>query len=148
MNIFDRLKTTSKPVVIAASVIVAMIAAAPTVALAQDASTIPSTRQVLVGGTLFLTVRAAWGGLTAEQRAAQVQERINHALSIGPIHASDITIAKVDGDWIVLLQGKRLYTADYDTAKVDGTAPQALAEQWAAFLKATLPGLTAPTAGK
>ena len=146
MNIIDRLTATKKSVVMAACVVIATIAAVPTLSFAQS-STVLSSRQVLVGGTLFLTVRTAWGGLTPEQRAAQVQERINHALSIGPVHASDITVAKVDGDWIVLLQGKRLYTADYDTAKLDQTPPAELAEKWASFLKATLPGMTAPTNG-
>jgi hypothetical protein len=146
MKIIERLTATTKTAAIAAGVVFAMIAAVPSPSLAQTTAA-PSTRQVLVGGTLFLTVRTSWGGLTPEQRAAHVQERINHALSIGPVHASDISVAKVDGDWIVLLQGKRLFTADYDAAKLDQTSPALLAQQWAAFLRATLPGMTAPTGG-
>jgi hypothetical protein len=147
MNIFDRLLATAKIVVMAASVCAATIAVVASPASAQGTGTAPSARQVIVGGILFLTVRDSWGGLTPEQRALEVQERINHALSIGPIHPSDISVAKVDGDWIVQLRGKRLFTADYDTAKLDQVAPQALAEKWSDFLKETLPGLTAPTNG-
>jgi preprotein translocase subunit SecG len=146
MKIIERLTATLYTVAVVTCVVFAMIAAVPTASFAQ-ASSIPSTRQVIVGGTLFLTVRTSWGGLTPEQRAAQVQERINHALSIGPIHASDIGVAKVDGDWIVLLQGKRLFTADYAAAKMDQVRPELLAQQWASFLKTTLPGLTKPTSG-
>ena len=104
-----------------------------------------SARQVIVGGTLFLTVRSAWGGLSPEQRAQEVQERINHALSIGPVHASDITVGELDGDWVVYLQGQRLYTADGVTAKLDMTTGKKLALQWASELKQILPTLTAPT---
>jgi hypothetical protein len=145
MNSFFRLPADVKSLAVTAFVVVAMIAAMASQVAAQSADAVTGTRQVVVGGTLFLTVRAAWGGLTPEQRAAAVQDRINAALSEGPLHPSDISVAKVDGDWIVLLKGKRLYTADYDTAKLDNTAPQDLANSWADFLKKTLPELTAPT---
>ena len=145
MNRSFRLNTKVKILSLAALLAVTGLVTAPSSSFAQGFGSVPSARQVIVGGVLFLTVRDAWGGLTPEQRATQVQERINEALSQGPIHVHDITVAKVDGDWIVELKGKRLYTADYDTAKLDDTAPQALANQWAAFLQSTLPGLTAPT---
>jgi len=165
MKIFERLSTTFTCLAIAAGLVATTTVVAIAPAFAQGATTttattppvanassaastappIPSTQQVLVGGILFLTVRGAWGGLSAEQRASEVQDRINKALASGPIYPSDITVAKVDGDWIVLLQGQRLFTADYDTSRIDETPPHDLAVKWANFLKATLPGLTAPT---
>jgi hypothetical protein len=106
---------------------------------------LPSAKQVFVGGTFFLTLRAPSGGLTPEQRAAVVQERINHALSMGPVYPEDITVGMLDGDYVVLLKGKRLYTADALTAKAESTTERALAQKWAAYLQQTLPQLTAPT---
>jgi hypothetical protein len=144
MKIFERLRSTIT-LGMAALVIAVTVAASVAPVLAQAPADIPSSRQVLVGGILFLTIRSSWGGLTPEQRATEVQLRINEALSIGPVQPTDITVAKVDGDWIVSLRGKRLYTADYDTAKLDQTPPQQLANQWAVFLQKTLPTLTYPT---
>jgi hypothetical protein len=119
--------------------------ASPVAAQGTVTNNVTGTRQVVVGGTLFLTLRAAWGGLSPEQRASEIQDRINEALSMGPIHPSDITVGKLDGDYVVLLKGRRLFTADYDTAKMENVAPQVLANEWAKSLQTTLPSLTAPT---
>jgi hypothetical protein len=110
-----------------------------------QAPSLPSSAQVYVGGTFFITLRTTWAGLTPEQRADVVQERINEALSMGPIHPDDISVGQMQGDWVVLLKGRRFFTADIATAKAESTSPQQLAEQWAQHLRHQLPALTYPT---
>jgi hypothetical protein len=146
MNQIVKLAFLMRSTLIAAVAVAGLYASSVPQVYAQSAEPL-SARQVFVGGTLFLTVRSSWGGRTPEQRADEVQQRINAALSIGPIRPSDITVGLLDGDWVVYLRHRRLYTADAITAKQDDIAPQLLAEQWAAKLRHQLATLTAPTNG-
>ncbi len=73
--------------------------------------------QVVVGGTLIHTIRTSWAGHSPQQRADEVQQRLIVALTQGPIHPQDITVAKVQDDWCVLFRGRRLITADALAAK-------------------------------
>ncbi len=113
----------------------------------------PATAQTTVnragvGGIEFLHLRTASAGLSPEQRALKVQERVNHALSIGPIHPLDITTGPLNGDWCVLLRGQRFFTVDAETARINHTPAQTLAGQWAARMRSILPALTRPTGRK
>ena len=105
----------------------------------------PSQNEALLGGIVFYHARTDFAGRTRQQRAAQVQERLNMALSQGPIHPSDITVGQVEGDWAVLLKGRRFLTADPQSARENHSTPPALAAHWAAMLRKTLPFLTRPT---
>ncbi len=98
--------------------------------------------EAIIGGTLIHNVRTTWAGRSAEQRAAQVQQRLNVALAQGPIHPKDITVGQVQGDWCVLFRGKRFLTADPMTAQQDHSPAKALANKWAAHLRQVLPELT------
>ncbi len=107
--------------------------------LAKDTSA-----EVIIGGTLIHTVRTPWGGRTARQRAAQVQQRLTLMLAQGPMTPTDFTVGQVDGDWCVLFRGKRFLTADPASAQANHCSPEALAGQWAAHLDTVLPELTKP----
>ena len=112
-------------------------------ALAAPAAPPADTRtEAIIGGTLIHNVRTTWAGRSPEQRAAQVQQRLNTALGQGPIHPKDITVGQRQGDWCVLFRGKRFLTADPLTARQDHTSPEALANTWAAHLRTVLPDLT------
>ena len=103
----------------------------------------PSTRnEAIVGGILIHRVRTTWAGLSPEQRADKVQQRLNIALGQGAIHAKDITVGQADGDWCVLFRGRRFLTADPLTAHENHAAPKALANVWAKHLQQVLPDLT------
>lgn len=106
---------------------------------------VTTTTQAGLGGIMFYRARTDFAGRTAAQRAAQVQERLNMALSQGPIHPGDITVGQVEGDWAVLLKGRRFLTADPETARVNQSTPPELAAQWALKLRKTLPFLTRST---
>ena len=97
-----------------------------------------------VGGTPFLRLRTTWAGLTPELRADSVQVRVNHALSVGPVSDSDITVGQIQGDWCVLFKGRRFYTADRATAKLEGISPRILADEWSWDARKKLTELTKP----
>lgn len=98
--------------------------------------------EVVLGGVLVHTIRTPWVGLSPEQRANQVQERLNMILSRGPVHPKDITVGLMQGDWCVLYRGQRFLTADTATARQDDSQPEALAQMWAARMRRILPPLT------
>ncbi len=98
-----------------------------------------------VGGTPILRVRAAWAGFDPNERAMMVQQRVNNALSVGPVHPREITIGQVQGDWCVLFRGHRFLTADPRTAKQENSNPKALAIKWAHRMRQVIPALTRPT---
>jgi hypothetical protein len=106
-------------------------------------SDVPSTANaVFVGGTPIMRVRVAAGGYTPEQRASYIQNRLNYLLGIGPIFASDITIAPQGDDYLVLVKGHLLFTADSATAQFNDATTRDLAATWADNMRMVLPGLT------
>lgn len=106
---------------------------------ATDTSTL-----VFVGGTPILRIRTGWVGKSAQQRTQEVQLRLNHALSVGPVKPKDITVGKLQGDWVVLFKGHRFLTADAQSARLENSDPRDLAEKWAARMRKVLPELTRP----
>lgn len=100
--------------------------------------------EAIIGGALIHSVRTTSDGLSPDQRAAVIQQRVNQALAQGPLHASDFTIGQLDGDWCVLFRGKRFLTVDQATAHQEHSDPKALAEKWAKHLQQVLPPLTSP----
>lgn len=98
-----------------------------------------------VGGTSILRIRTSWAGYDPHRRAMIVQERVNRALSVGPVHPGEITVGRVQGDWCVLFRGRRFLTADPRTARLDRSNPRALAARWAQRMRRVIPALTYPT---
>ena len=110
-----------------------------------SASIDDTSNLVFVGGISLLRIHTTWAGRSPEVRADQVQERVNHALSVGPVSPGDITVGTLQGDWVVLFRGHRLFTADAATAKLESTPAKALANEWAASARQILCDLTKPT---
>ncbi|HEX5323719.1 MAG TPA: hypothetical protein VFW40_08030 [Capsulimonadaceae bacterium] len=98
-----------------------------------------------VGGTPILRVRSAWAGFDPHVRAMMVQQRVNNALSVGPVHPGEITVGQLQGDWCVLFRGRRFLTADLTTARQEHSNPKALAMRWAHRMRQVIPNLTRPT---
>ncbi|MEO7717437.1 MAG: hypothetical protein ABIY70_14650 [Capsulimonas sp.] len=103
-----------------------------------------STNAVVVGGTPIMRVRTAAGGMTPEQRADQIQLRVNKVLGQGPIMASDITVEPSGGEAVVNVKGQLLLTADRATARFNQSTPMELAQSWANNMRNILPSLTQP----
>jgi len=105
----------------------------------------PSTSNaVFVGGTPIMRVRVAAAGFTPDQRASEIQQRVNDALSHGPIQPEDITVEPSGNEAVVLVKGHLLFTADWATARFNNATPMNLADQWADHMRMVLPSLTAP----
>ena len=114
-------------------------------AFADDISTAvaPDTSNaVFVGGTPIYRVRVGGGGYTPEQRAVEIQDRVNDCLSIGPIMPEDITVSPVGDEYAVYVKGRLMLTADMATARYNQSTPYDLANRWAHHLREVLPGLT------
>jgi len=105
---------------------------------------VPNANAVLVGGTPIMRVRVASGGFSPEQRAEQIQERVNKFLGQGPIRATDITVQPAGNEAVVQVKGQLLFTADWATARFNHSTPVQLANMWAAHMRDVLPGLTQP----
>jgi hypothetical protein len=103
-----------------------------------------TSNAVFVGGTPIMRVRVAAAGYTPEQRASEIQLRVNEALSHGPVQASDITVEPSGSEAVVLVKGHLLFTADWATARFNDATPMDLANQWADHMRMVLPALTAP----
>lgn len=127
---------------LAASLALGALLFTGTPSLAQSAA---GSNLVAIGGMPLLRIRTAWVGLTPEVRAIRVQQRLNDALAKAPLYPRDIQARQLQGDWVVLVKGKRLFTADPITARDSHTTPQALAMQWTAKMRRILPELTRPT---
>lgn len=120
-----------KPVKFAALVLaLTATLAAPGAAAAGD---------VVVGGILVLRVRAEAGGMSIEQRAMIVEQRITNALSKGRPAASAITIRLVNAQPAIFVGEIMLITVDANHARINGTTQRALAEIWLRNLQEALP---------
>lgn len=99
---------------------------------------------VFVGGTPIMRVRVASGGYSPDQRAAQIQARVNKFLGQGPIRPDDITVQPSGNEAVVLVKGQLLFTADWATARYNRATPMQLANMWADHMRQVLPSLTQP----
>jgi hypothetical protein len=97
---------------------------------------------VFLGGTAIFRVRVSGGGLSPEQRASRIQNRLNDILGSGPVSPNDITVSPIGGEAAVYVKGKLMFTADTATARYNQSTPMALANTWADHLRKVLPGLT------
>jgi hypothetical protein len=110
-----------------------------------SASSSYSETSVFVGGTSIMRVRFAAGGFTPEERAAEIQHRVNRLLSHGPIVPTDVTVTDFDSaDTGVYVKGHLLFMADAATANYNQTSAHDLAESWASTMRRVLPDLTQP----
>ena len=89
-----------------------------------------------------MRVRTAAGGMTPNQRADQIQQRVNKVLGQGPIAPSDITVAAYGSEAVVNVKGQLLLTADWSTARFNQSTPMELAQSWAENMRGVLPSLT------
>ncbi|HEV8338955.1 MAG TPA: hypothetical protein VGR25_04775 [bacterium] len=113
------------------------IALALVVGLAHPAAA--AMGDVVVGGMLILRVRAEAGGMSIEQRAVLVEQRITNALSRGRPSVETITIRTVNAQPGIFVGDILIITVDANHARLNGTTQQALAEIWLRNLREALP---------
>ena len=118
-----------KSVIAGAVVLSQLLCLTPAAVLAAD-------NNVRLAGQAVITNVAGAGSMTAESRAAQVQQNLDNAL----VAATDKTPASVDityvkGLPVVTLGGYQVITVDSASAKASGTTPAVLAQRWADALR-------------
>ena len=103
-----------------------------------------TTDAVILGGTPIMVFRVGDGGYSAHARAIETQDRFNAILGMAPIFPGDVTTSMSGADAVVLVKGQLLFTADPQTAAINGCDPIDLASTWAEKMRDVLPRLTAP----
>ncbi|MBY0357780.1 MAG: hypothetical protein K2W82_07245 [Candidatus Obscuribacterales bacterium] len=92
----------------------------------------------LAGQTVFVN-KAAAGGMTIEQRAETIQRNLDNALVASKDRApSSVNVVYVKGLPVITLGGYQVATIDSENAKLSGTTPAVLAQQWSDSLKRVL----------
>lgn len=100
--------------------------------------------EVLVDGQVVFRVRTDAGGFTAEQRAAQVADRLNDALQAGA-GPQDVRATTVAGNQVVMARDMLIITADTAEAAANGLTPEQLAREWQGNLVVALGGERPPS---
>ena len=93
-----------------------------------------SVGEVLVGDKVVLRIRSSAGGLSPFRRSQIVADRLSQFMG-DSVQPEDITTGIVNGQEVVLAGGQILVTADTTHAKLNGTTPTILAQQWANNLR-------------
>lgn len=94
---------------------------------------------VYVAGQTVFTNKAASGGLSADDRAQQVQKNLDNALVASKDRSpASVNIVYVKGMPVITLGGYQVVTVDAANAKAAGTTPALLAQKWADALRNSL----------
>lgn len=124
---------------------VSVLIAAWVAAIAGGAAAAPPTADsgagdVAVGGEYILKVRFPEGGMSVQQRADAITERLTTILSRPHLKPSDIRAVPMGKRAAEILVGKTLLvTVDEQTARYNGDTPMQLAQAWASRLQRVLP---------
>lgn len=94
---------------------------------------------VIVGDEVVLRIRFPAGGMTVKERADQVTVRINELLGSRPFKSEDVTVCVQNKEWVVLVGGNLIITADKTTADYNQATPRQLAGMWASNLRRVIP---------
>ena len=95
---------------------------------------------VTVGGELVLRVRFSAGGMTPQQRADAITQRLVRILQDPDIQPSDIVVKPIaGGEAAIYVKDALLVTVDKKHAQVNQTTPIKLAEMWAKHLREVIP---------
>jgi len=92
--------------------------------------------EVVVGDQVVIRIRTSAGGLTPNQRAQNVAQRIRGV--VGTSSAGSIAMRRVGGQYVVMAGQTLLVTADPAEAQLNGMTRAGLANFWALRLSSAL----------
>lgn len=84
------------------------------------------------GRTLF-TIRASLGSITAAERAAIANQKLEEILTQSPASIKT-SLQKTDAGWVVRVNDRAIVSVTEGDAKAEGTAVDSLAQRWAAAI--------------
>ncbi len=93
--------------------------------------------EVVVNGQTPIRLRLSAGGLSASERAAVVARRLS---AMPDLAASEVTVSKVNGQYVVVARNQVLITADNSQALEYSTTPYGLAIAWRDQLRSAISG--------
>ena len=94
---------------------------------------------VIIGQQLVLRIRFPAGGYSVKERTDLVTERINEVLGSRAFKPSDVTVAVQNKEYVILIGGNLIITADKQTADFNSSTPEQLANMWADNLRRVIP---------
>ncbi len=94
---------------------------------------------VTLGGENAFRILGSAEGFSPEKRAWQTQDALDNALFLSSTTSPDcVTVNKMNGAFVVMLDGRKVATADGQSASLEGLSPEALAQKWADSIKSFL----------
>jgi hypothetical protein len=91
---------------------------------------------VTLGGQPAFTMAGSAGGYTADHRAWLAQDALDNALVLSANRSPDaVTVGRENGAITVLLDGRRVATADANSAQLANMTAEQLAQSWAQSIK-------------
>jgi hypothetical protein len=97
------------------------------------------TGEMIIGDQVVLTIHAAAGGMSIQQRVDQVTSRLNKRLGSAHFDPTLISVRKFGCEYALAYSGDLIVTADSKTAELNGTSTKQLADQWASNLRRVIP---------
>lgn len=94
---------------------------------------------VTLGGQPAFQILGDAEGFTAERRAWHAQDALDNALVLSSnLSPSAVEVGRMNGAIVVMLDGRKVATADANSALLSGMSPRQLAESWADSIRAFL----------
>lgn len=88
--------------------------------------------KVTLGGQEAFKILSSAEGFSPDQRAWQTQDALDNALVLSRNCSPDVvTVGKMNGAFVVMLDGRKVATADSGSANLEGITPEQLANKWA-----------------
>ena len=97
------------------------------------------TGEMVIGYQVVLTIHSAAGGMSIQERVDQVTTRLNKRLGSADFDPKLINVRKLGSEYTVSYVNDLIVTADRNTAKLNGTTTEKLAQKWAANLRRVIP---------
>lgn len=100
-----------------------------------------SAPEVVIGGQVVMRIRTGAGGLTPEERANSVRQRLGPILTMTDLTMQDVAVRqrRRGQTAAIYVRNRLLITVDRNLAQANDTTPGALARTWAANLREVLP---------
>ena len=116
-----------------------VVVALSSAAFAAECADEKETGYVMMGGYMLFRMRCPSPGLTAQQRADIIQARVNELLDWDGFDVNSVHVKKCGKDAAVYADGKVLVTVDPETARLNKTTTEGLAQVWAQRVREIYP---------
>lgn len=121
-----------------------IIAICATLLITIGISVAQESADIVVGGEVVARVREKGPYESVQHRAQAIDEAINEAIAGAEDAAAiEVTLEQIDGQWTVLMDGKKVMAVYPAEAEANGMAPEVLGAIWVRKLKDALPNAAA-----